>query len=53
MLGNRAEVRRIYERCRKLLVEEVGIDPSPELQMLYRSLLRPPASASAGEETLP
>jgi SARP family transcriptional regulator, regulator of embCAB operon len=49
MLGNRAEVHRVYERCRKLLMDEVGIDPSPELETLYRSLLRLPLSAGEAE----
>jgi DNA-binding SARP family transcriptional activator len=53
MLGNRADVHRTYERCRKLLREQVGIEPSPELETLYRSLLYPPSSASGGEEALP
>jgi SARP family transcriptional regulator, regulator of embCAB operon len=38
--GNRAEAIRVYERCRTLLREEVGVDPSPELEALYRSLTR-------------
>jgi DNA-binding SARP family transcriptional activator len=45
-MGNRAEARRVYERCRQLLQEEVGIDPSPELQTLYLSLRRQASSAS-------
>jgi DNA-binding SARP family transcriptional activator len=53
ILGNRAEVHRIYERCRKLLREEVGIEPSPESETLYRSLLRLPSFASGSEEALP
>jgi DNA-binding SARP family transcriptional activator len=44
MLGNRAEVRRVYERCRTLLREEVGLDPSPELEALYQTLLYRPSS---------
>jgi DNA-binding SARP family transcriptional activator len=42
MQGNRAEALRVYERCRTLLSEEVGVDPSPELEALYRSLMRAP-----------
>ena len=28
--GNRAEARRVFERCRAVLAEELGIAPSPE-----------------------
>jgi DNA-binding SARP family transcriptional activator len=45
-LGNRAEVRRVYEHCHKLLAEEVGLEPSPELVMLYRALVGSASSAS-------
>jgi DNA-binding SARP family transcriptional activator len=48
MLGNRAEVRRIYERCRTLFQEEVGLDPSPELEALYQALLYRPSSVKQG-----
>jgi DNA-binding SARP family transcriptional activator len=52
LLGNRAEVRRIYERCRKLLAEEVGVDPSPETEALYHSLLHlPPAAHEEPQRT--
>jgi DNA-binding SARP family transcriptional activator len=45
VLGNRAEVHRVYVPCRRLRLEEVGIDPSPELEALYRSLVRSVASS--------
>ena len=38
-LGNRAEALRIYQCCRELLAEELGIDPSPETENVYMSLL--------------
>ncbi len=44
--GNRAEALRAYERCRKLLAEELGTDPSPETEALYLHLLRLPSPAS-------
>jgi len=47
VLGNRAEVHRVYARCRQLRLEEVGIDPSPELEALYRSLVG--STASSGD----
>lgn len=39
-LGNRAEALRVYERCRLLLADELGADPSPETHALYLELLR-------------
>jgi DNA-binding SARP family transcriptional activator/streptogramin lyase len=38
--GNRAEALRVYERCRRLLAEELGAYPSPETESTYRRLLR-------------
>jgi peptide/nickel transport system substrate-binding protein len=46
--GNRAEALRVYERCRRLLAEELGAYPSPETESIYRELLAAPA---AGSET--
>lgn len=37
--GNRAEALRAFERCRRLLAEELGADPSPETQALHVRLL--------------
>ena len=37
--GNRAEALRVYGRCRELLSEELGVDPSPETEALYLELL--------------
>jgi DNA-binding SARP family transcriptional activator len=37
--GNRAEALRTYERCRRLLAEELGVDPAPETEALYLTLL--------------
>jgi WD40 repeat protein/DNA-binding SARP family transcriptional activator len=37
--GNRAAGLRAYERCRQLLADELGVDPSVELQGLHRDLL--------------
>jgi peptide/nickel transport system substrate-binding protein len=45
--GNRAEALRVYERCRRLLAEELGAYPSPETESVYRDLLAAPASRSA------
>jgi SARP family transcriptional regulator, regulator of embCAB operon len=38
--GNRGEALRAYERFRKLLAEELGVDPSPRLAAAYLELLR-------------
>jgi WD40 repeat protein/DNA-binding SARP family transcriptional activator len=37
--GNRAEALQVYERCRRLLAEELGAYPSPETDSIYRALL--------------
>ena len=37
--GNRAEALQAYERCRRLLAEELGAYPSPETESIYRELL--------------
>jgi DNA-binding SARP family transcriptional activator len=38
--GNRAEALRVYDRCRKRLSEELGADPSPEVEAQYLGILR-------------
>lgn len=38
--GDRAQAVRAYERCRSLLAEELGVDPSPQTQEVYLELLR-------------
>ncbi|MGH2544484.1 MAG: AfsR/SARP family transcriptional regulator, partial [Ardenticatenaceae bacterium] len=38
--GNRALAVRVYERCRKRLHEELGIEPSPGTSQLFESILR-------------
>lgn len=39
--GDRAAALRSYEHCRRTLVEELGVDPSPPIQHLYLQLLAP------------
>jgi DNA-binding SARP family transcriptional activator len=46
-LGNRAEALKAYERCREILREELGADPSPAIEALALELLRPDRRASA------
>jgi YVTN family beta-propeller protein len=42
--GNRAEALRVYERCRRLLADELGAYPSPETESVYRGLLEAPVA---------
>lgn len=56
--GNRAEALRAYERCRRLLAEELGVDPSPETEATYLELLGqeptpPPVPAQGVARGLP
>jgi len=56
--GNRAEALRAYERCRRLLAEEIGVPPSRAVQALHeRQLLddvhtarRPPTTTFVGRQ---
>jgi YVTN family beta-propeller protein len=49
--GNRAEALRVYERCRRLLADELGAYPSPETESVYQRLLQaPPAPQSPPPE---
>ena len=51
--GNRAEALRAYERCRRLLAEELGAYPSPETESIYRELLAAPSSSAAENGSSP
>jgi SARP family transcriptional regulator, regulator of embCAB operon len=46
-LGNRAEAVRVYHRCRHLLREQLGVEPSPQTQDLFLKVLR---ERGVGEE---
>jgi YVTN family beta-propeller protein len=45
--GDRAEALRVYDRCRRLLADELGAYPSPETDSLYRELLAAPSGNGA------
>jgi len=51
--GDRGEALRAYDRCRHLLAEELGVDPSPELEAVYLDLLRAVPVARAGPQAPP
>ncbi len=52
--GNGAEALRTYERCRRLLDEELGAYPSPETESIYRELLKiAPADLRASPSGMP
>jgi DNA-binding SARP family transcriptional activator len=57
--GNRAEALRVYERCRALMGDELGVEPSSETQACHLEILRspslpvPPAGAADGRLPLP
>ena len=53
--GERAEALRVWERCRTTLVEELGVDPSPETEAVYlaRSSAWPRQSRTVPDAALP
>ena len=44
--GDDAEALRTYERCRRLLADELGTYPSSETEAIYRRLLEEPLTAA-------
>jgi ABC-type transport system substrate-binding protein/DNA-binding SARP family transcriptional activator/streptogramin lyase len=45
--GNRAEALQIYDRCRRLLDDELGAYPSPETEEIYQRLLEAPSKRTS------
>ena len=53
--GNRGEALRAYERCRRVLAEQLGVNPSPATEAAYVALLgvEPEPSPAAPRTNLP
>lgn len=51
--GNRGEALRAYERCRRVLAEELGVSPSPATEAAYVALLGEEPEAPALPEAPP
>ncbi len=51
--GRQAEALNAYQDARRVLVDELGIDPSPSLQALERGILRQDPALIAAPEAAP
>ena len=45
--GSSAEALAVYERCRRLLADELGAYPSAEVESLHREILRAPTGTAS------
>ncbi|WP_166509461.1 BTAD domain-containing putative transcriptional regulator [Blastococcus sp. TF02-8] len=52
-LGRPAQALAVYERCRALLADELGADPSPELRAAHLAVLRGEQDAPRDERMAP
>ena len=46
--GNRGEALRVHERCRRVLSDELGVDPSPAMSAAHLALLRASSESADG-----
>jgi DNA-binding SARP family transcriptional activator len=51
--GRQAEALETYHRARRLLVDELGVEPGPRLQGLFGQILRQDADLARGVEPAP
>ena len=51
--GRRAEALEVYRRARRVLRDELGLDPSPALEELHRTLVAAPARVDAVSRARP
>ena len=51
--GRRAESLAVYEAGRRLLIDELGVEPSPEFQAVHGQILRGDVPAPVAEEPPP
>src|SRR3954470_21865611 len=51
--GRQAEALQIYHDTRRILVDELGIEPSPTLQQLHGAILRQDPGLEQGQGTAP
>lgn len=52
-MGNRAEALRVFERCRLLLRDELGVGPAQQTESLFLEILRSGTSDAPGHGTIP
>lgn len=52
-LGETDRALRVYERCRRLLAKELGVDPSPQTQAVHLQILTGEATAHVYRSTTP